>query len=269
MDLGLKNKTVFITGGNSGIGEAVSKLYAAEEGVNIAFSYHINSQKANDLVKFIENQGNSAMAVRVDIDDFSTMEAAIIEIKQRYGNIHVLVNNAVKWAKPEYRGIAFENLPKEAWDEIFTVNFLGLAKLTQLIVPLMKTQNFGRIINISSDIALDGMPGSTAYGALKSALFGLTANLVSELSQHNILINDVIPSLTLTENARHFFDMEFQQQAKKAFPTGRVTTPEEIASLIAYLGSPANGHVNGEHIRVTGKGSQAMLNFIFQQTLTK
>lgn len=103
----------------------------------------------------------------------------------------------------------------------------------------------------------------------KSAIFGLTANLVSELSQYNILINDVVPSWTLTDNARKLFDQQFQQTAKTAFPTQRITTPEDIASMIVYLGSKANGHVNGEQIKVTGSGSQAMLNYFFQQMMAE
>ena len=103
----------------------------------------------------------------------------------------------------------------------------------------------------------------------KSAIFGLTANLVSELSQYNILINDVVPSWTLTDNARKLFDQQFQQTAKMAFPTQRITTPDDIPSVIAYLGSKTNGHVNSEQIKVTGSGSQAMLNYFFQQMMAE
>ena len=159
----------------------------------------------------------------------------------------------------------FEEIPLSQWEEIICVNLFGTVQLTQAVVPGMRLQHFGRIVNISSDVALDSMIGSGPYGSLKAAFFGLTANLVTELSADNILTNVVIPSWTLTDRAKKFFPVAFQKQAVSAFPTGRVTRPEDVASLIAYLGSAANGHINGECIKATGKGSQAMLAAIFQE----
>lgn len=150
------------------------------------------------------------------------------------------------------------------WEETIGRNLFGTVKVTQEVVPFMRRTKWGRIVNVSSDIALDSMKGSGPYGSLKSALFGFTANLVEELSSDGILSNVVIPSLTFTAKAKERFPETFQEGAKKAFPTNRVTRPEDVASLVVYLGSAANGHVNGEQIRVTGKGSQPMLNAMFR-----
>jgi NAD(P)-dependent dehydrogenase (short-subunit alcohol dehydrogenase family) len=100
-------------------------------------------------------------------------------------------------------------------------------------------------------------------------LFGFTANLVTELSADNVLSNVVIPSWTLTEHAVNYFPEGFQQEAVKAFPTHRITQPEDVASLIAYLGSAMNTHVNGEYIKATGKCSLPMLSAILSEFMSK
>lgn len=155
-------------------------------------------------------------------------------------------------------------MPISQWEDTVGSNLFGTVRITKAVTPYMRKQQFGRIVNISSDIALDSMVGSGPYSALKSALFGLTANLVTEFSGDNILSNVILPSWTLTERAKNFFPADFRENAAQAFPSQRITTPEDVASLVAYLGSPANGHVNGEHIRVTGKGSQPLLYHLFQ-----
>ena len=126
----------------------------------------------------------------------------------------------------------------------------------------MRKNRWGRIVNVSADISYNSMKGAGPYGSLKTALFGFTSNLVEELSADGILSNVVLPSWTLVERAIESFPEEFRREAGKAFPTNRVTTPEDVASVIVYLGSAANRHVNGEHIRVTGRGSQPVLNML-------
>ena len=265
MDIGLSNKTIFITGGNSGIGKATALLYAKEANANIAISYHANEAGAHQVVTEIEKAGGNALAVKLDLGDIESIQRAIDTIVTAFGSIHVLVNNAIHWGSRENRGKSFEEMPLSQWQETVGINLFGTVKVTQAVVPYMRKQHFGRIVNVSSDVAFDSMHGSGPYGSLKSALFGLTANLVTELSADNILTNVVIPSWTLTERAKNFFAEEFQQEAVRAFPTKRVTQPEEVASMIVYLGSAINGHVNGECIKVTGKGSQAMLALQFRE----
>jgi 3-oxoacyl-[acyl-carrier protein] reductase len=269
MDLGLKGKTIFITGGSSGIGKATAIAYGKETGAQVAFSYFKNKEKAENIVRTIEENGGKAMAVLMDMGDTSSIEKAVNAIFEKWNGIDVLVNNAVHWGNPANRGKKLEEMPLEQWEEMFKINLLGMVKIIQMVVPYMRQKKWGRIVNLSSDIAKDSMQGSGPYGSLKAALFGLTANLVEELSADGILSNVVLPSWTLTERAKNFFPESFQEAAIKAFPTRRVTVPEDVASLILYLGSAANGHVNGEHIMVTGKGSQPMLSSMFREYMAK
>lgn len=268
MDLGLKGKTIFITGGSSGIGKYSALIFAKEEGARIAFTYHKGKIAAQEIVREIQVLACEAIAVYMALDDHSSIKKAVDTVTHEFGTIHVLVNNAVYWGDPKARGRKFEEMPIEQWQNIIGTNLFGTVHLTQLVVPFMKKQLFGRIINISSDIAVESMTGSGPYGTLKAALFGLTSNLVTELSRYNILSNVILPSLVLTDRAIQLFPQQFQEKAKEAFPSGRITTPEDVATLIAYLGSAANGHVNGEFIKVTGKGSQSMLNSISQEYLS-
>lgn len=263
MDLGLKGKTIFITGGSNGIGKATALLLAAEKGLNIAISYFNNKENADAVVQQISASGNKGLAVYLDLADHNSIRQAAAEINNTFGGIDVLVNNAVQWGNPANRGKAFEELPIDQWQELISINLFGTILLTQLAVPHMRRSKWGRIINVSSDVGYDSMKGSGPYSTLKTALNGFTANLVIELSADGVLSNVVIPSWTLTDRALGNFPEAFRELAVKAYPTGRITTPQDIAATIAFLGSAANGHVNGEQIRVTGKNSQSMLASIF------
>lgn len=264
MDLKLNQKSVLVTGGASGIGREITRLYADETGVNIAFTYFSDKNGADALTHQLQRTGASSLCLFMNLADPESIEQAVKKVADSFGGIDVLINNAVFWGSPGSRGKKFEEISLEEWRKVLNTNVLGTVGLIQSVVPYMRKRQFGRIVNISSDIAYESMPGSGAYGTMKAALSGLTANLVTEFSADNILSNIVVPSLTFTDKAIHRFPETFQKAAENAFPTRRVTRPEDVASLVVYLGSGANTHVNGEEIRVTGKGSQPMLNDIFR-----
>ena len=265
MDIGFSGKTILITGGSSGIGKATVLAAAKEKNLNIAFTYFKNEAGAHDITRTIEANGSSAIAVYMDLADHASIEQAVATVMNKFGQVDVLVNNAVHWGDPENRGKIFEEMPLRQWQETIATNLLGTVKVTQCVVPLMRQQKWGRIVTVSSDLAFDSLVGSGPYSSLKSALVGFTANLVEELSADGILSNLVLPSWTLTDRARAFFPEGIDEKLKEAFPTQRVTVPEDVVSLILYLVSPINGHVNGEIIRVTGKASLPLVNHLFKE----
>ncbi|MGA2763972.1 MAG: SDR family oxidoreductase [Spirochaetia bacterium] len=262
MDCGLNGKVVLITGGSTGIGKATAELFGREPGVCVALTYKTGRERALETVARIEAHGCTAMAVSMDLGDKEGIDRAVEEVKGRFGGVDVLVNNAVQWPTERF---ALEEGPVSAWESFFSVNLSGIVKLCQAVVPSMKSRRWGRIVLLSSDLAIDSMKGSGRYSTLKAALFGFAANLVTELSPFDILTNVVLPSWTLTERAQTRFPQSFREVAVAAFPTGRVTTPEDVASLILYLGSGANGHVNGERIRVTGGSSLPLMTYLWDQ----
>jgi NAD(P)-dependent dehydrogenase (short-subunit alcohol dehydrogenase family) len=266
MDMGLNGKTVLITGGSSGIGKATARAFGREPGVRVALTYFQHEAAAKNVVAEIERDGGAAYSVYMSLGNEASIEAAVTSVAQKFGSIDVLINNAVyAGTARENMGKAFEEIPIQQWEETVGINLFGTVKLTQQIVPFMRRNNWGRIVNVSADISYDSMKGAGPYGALKTALFGFTSNLVEELSEEGILSNVVLPSWVLVERAMQAFPDEIRREASKAFPTNRITTPEDVASLILYLGSAANNHVNGEHIRVTGKGSQPALNLLMRE----
>lgn len=269
MDFGFSGKTVLVTGGSSGIGRAAVLMFAQEPGINIALTYFKNEDSANDLARSIEANGGSALAVYMDLADHASIEQAVAAVGERFGRVDALVNNAVQWGSGANRGKVFEAMPLAQWQETIGINLFGTVKVTQAVVPFMREQKWGRIVNVSSDLAVDSMIGSGPYSTLKSALFGFTANLVEELSADGVLSNAILPSWTLTDRARTFFPAGIHEEIKIAFPTQRVTVPEDVASLIVYLASPANGHVNGEIIRVTGKTSLPFMSHLFREFMKK
>jgi len=265
MDTGLSGKTILITGGSMGIGKATALAFGREAGARVALTYFKNEASAKEVVASIERDGGIAFAVYMALGDHASIEKAVEVIAGKFGSIDVLVNNAIQWGSGGNRGKAFEEMPMEQWQETVGVNLFGTVKATQLVVPFMRRQKWGRIVNVSSDIGYDSMKGSGPYGSLKTALFGLTSNLVEELSVDGILSNVVLPSWTMVERHMANFPEDFRREAARAYPTGRITTAQDVASMILYLGSAANGHVNGEHIRVTGKNSQPLLSMLMSE----
>ncbi len=265
MDTGLDGKTILITGGSSGIGQATARAFGREQGAQVALTYFQNEARAREVVAAIERDGGSALAVYMSLADHASIGKAVEAVVHKFGGVDVLVNNAIHAGSGrENMGKAFEDMPMHQREEGVGVNLFGTVRLTQLVVPLMRRNHWGRIVNVSADISYDSLKGAGPYGALKTALFGLTSNLVEELSADGILSNVVMPGWVLVERAVAAFPEDFRREAAKAFPTRRITTPEDVASLIVYLGSAANRHVNGEHIRITGRGSQSALNLLMQ-----
>src|SRR5690606_27763551 len=148
MDLGLKNKTVLITGGSSGIGKETALTYARENGVKIAVTYFSGKQAGLELIESIDRSGNEAIAVPLSSSEFSSKEKEFNKIVTHDGNIDVLINNAVYWGDHSAMGTSFEDLPIQQWRDIVGINLFGTLKLTQLVLPGMRKQQYERIVNV-------------------------------------------------------------------------------------------------------------------------
>jgi 3-oxoacyl-[acyl-carrier protein] reductase len=252
MDLGLKEKVVIVTGSSTGIGKAAAILFG-REGSRVVVTFRNQRDKANVVVEEIERSGGEGLAIALDLTSIESINAAVRSVIKHWGRIDVLVNNAVQWGdRLPWNTPAFEQLAPDEWRPLLRANTEGHYATIQAVLPSMREQNWGRIVNVSSGIAVDGLPGSGPYAAAKAALHGLTRTLAKELGPAGILVNVVMPGLTLTERNSKMIPAAVRDSVAQTSPIRRLPTPEDVVPTIVYLCSTANTAVTGEIIRASG-----------------
>jgi NAD(P)-dependent dehydrogenase (short-subunit alcohol dehydrogenase family) len=253
MKLGLEKKVALVTGGSQGIGKAVA-LQLAAEGARVALTFRSEREKAAEIVREIEQGGGEALAIEMELSSPASVKGAVDAVIARFGQIDILVNNAVRWSsvKLPWEAPRFEDIALSEWQGVVHDNIDGAIAAIQAALPSMRARGWGRIVNVSSGVALDGVVGAGPYGAAKAALHGLTACLARELGPHGILTNVVVPGLTLTDRLSAVLPPHVQEQRGKAYPVARLLPPEEVAPTIVFLCSSANTAVTGETVRASG-----------------
>jgi 3-oxoacyl-[acyl-carrier protein] reductase len=253
MDLGLTGRRVLVTGGSTGIGRATAVTFA-REGANVAITCNRDIEGARETARMVEAAGAKSLVVQYDLGNDESIRSAVEHVTGRWNGIDVLVNNALQGGSGGSLAGAprFEDVPPEQWREKLRTSIEGVYLTIQCVLPAMRSAPWGRIVNVSSSLVERGLAGAGAYIAAKASLHGLTRTLAWELGPEGILVNVVMPGLTLTERTLRTRSAEMLEQVARESPTGRLTRPEEVATVIAFLGSAANGHINGEMIRVTG-----------------
>lgn len=243
MDTNIQGRVALVTGGSGAIGRAIATVLAAE-GARVAISWHSDEVGAHTVTTDIERSGGVAMPLHLDQGDPDSISDAVQQVGDRWGAISVLVANAVSWPRGgEGRDTLLRSM---------VVNVAGTIGVAEAVLPGMRAQGWGRIVLISTDIVVQPMAGPTAYPAAKGAIETAAHVMAVREAQHGILVNVVRPGLTLTEHARKALGQETIDAEAAKTPTGRICTPEDVASAVIYLGSAANSHVNGETVSVSG-----------------
>lgn len=248
MDLGLAGRKVFVSGGSSGIGRAIVKAFAAE-GAEVAFTWFSAPEAARSLTAEIAAGGGRGHALSMNVRDHGSVRAAVEAAIAALGEVDVLVNNALA-STSSIRASPDPDLAP--WQTGLRANLEAHYLVTEALVPGMRQRRWGRIVSISSDLAEDGTLGSTAYSAAKAGLHGMTRGLCWELGPDNVLINVIMPGLTETDRQRERQPEAVFERIRAGTPTGRVSRPEDVADLAAFLCSDRNRNITGEFIRVTG-----------------
>lgn len=241
-------EVAWVTGSSKGIGRAIA-VGLAEEGCDVAVHYNSSESAAQEVVERVEAAGRTALAVKGDVSDAGDVRMMVGKIEERFGRIDVLVNNAGSFVERR----TLEEMTEVLWDRIMAVNLKSVYLVSQAVLPLMKRQGGGRIVNISSIAARNGgSADSIAYSAAKGGVSTLTRGMAKSLAGDNILVNAVAPGRIDTPLHDVFTPDEKREQAAQGIPLKREGTPEEVAAAVVFLASPKAGYLLGEIIEVNG-----------------
>ena len=248
----MRGRVALVTGSSQGIGRATAILFA-QEGARVAITYRNNSDKAEDVAATVRAFGTEAVVVPFDLASEDSIRSAMASVVDRWGQVDILINNAVQWASEGPADESpFDEQPFERLRAQVRANVEGTLAATHAAVATMRRNQWGRIVTVSSGLALRGAAGSAAYSAAKSALHGMTRALFAELAPEGILVNVVMAGLTLTERVKASMSPRSLEQVASTSPLRRLPTPEEVASTIVFLASAANTTVNGELVLSSG-----------------
>ncbi|MDQ3791133.1 MAG: 3-oxoacyl-ACP reductase FabG [Actinomycetota bacterium] len=241
-------EVAWVTGSSTGIG-AASAVALAEAGCRVAVHYNRSEDEAREVVERISSSGGEAMLVGGDVADAGEVGRMAREIEDRYGRLDVLVNNAGSLIERR----SFSEMTEDLWDRVMEVNLKSVFLCSQAVLPTMKRQGEGRIINVTSVAARNGGgPGSAAYAAAKGGVSTLTRAMAKELVSENILVNGVAPGVITTPFHERFTPPEIRERMTAGIPIGREGTPGEVAGTVVFLASPAADYLVGEIIEVNG-----------------
>ncbi|MFJ1599329.1 SDR family NAD(P)-dependent oxidoreductase [Streptomyces sp. NPDC088261] len=257
MDTALKDRVVLVTGASKGIGAATARAFG-QEGARVAITYRDSPEKAEKVASEIESAGGKALVVRLDLEDLRTVEEAANTVIERWGGIDVLVANAVRWGGdgPPDPSVRFEDVPLNEWQAMISANLIGAAAQVRAVLPSMRSRGWGRIVLISSSVAEEGLPGPGPYGTAKSGLYGLARSLAWEAGRDGILVNVVAPGFTLTDS-RPPIPTFITDKLAAGTPTRRLSDADDVARLVLFLGSGANGNLTGEVVRDGSSAARA------------
>lgn len=243
----LKGETAIVTGGNQGIGLAISKGLA-EAGAKVIIANRRAGQGEQAAEK-LRSQGLNVIAVETNVADLSSLKHMVSAVIEKFKKIDILVNNAgVLVRKPP------EDITEKEWDYLFDINLKGLFFCCQIVGKEMIKRKKGKIINITSDASRLAVRGLSAYAASKAAIAHLTRNLALEWAKYGIHVNALGPGPTRTEMNRAYFEKhpQYIENLIASMPVGRTGNPNDYVGAAVFLASKASEFVIGQNLLVDG-----------------
>ena len=239
-----KDKVVIITGG----GGKLAKVYAmafAREGAKLSLPDVVS---ADPVVKAIQDQGGEAMSVQCDVADESSVNAMVEATVKRFGGVDILVNNAAYFMTVK-KG-PFWEMEVEEFDKAMAVNVRGVWLCAKSVFPHMKGRSKGKIINISSGVALNGNPNYIHYVSSKGAVISMTRAMAREVGQYGICVNSVAPGFTLTEGRQVDPEYERRRNQQRCFQRSQVE--EDVLGTVLFLASSESDFMTGQVLCIDG-----------------
>jgi len=242
----LKDRVAIITGGARGIGRAAA-VKMIKEGASVAV-LDILSREVSQTAKELQANGGRALGIKADVTRKEEVGKAVDQVLAKFGRVDILVNNA-GIVKPAL----LEDVQDGDWDAVVNVNLKGAFFCTRAVLPAMKEQHYGKIINIGSRASL-GKELRTVYGATKAALIGVTRTWALELGQHNINVNYIGPGPIATElfTGANPVDSPKTKAIIDGIPLKKMGQPEDVANLISFLASDEASFITGQAIFICG-----------------
>ncbi|MBE7515682.1 MAG: 3-oxoacyl-[acyl-carrier-protein] reductase [Chloracidobacterium sp.] len=241
-----EGKSAIVTGGTRGIGKAIV-LELARNGANVAFNYSKSADEAEKLKAEIEKLGVKAMSAQCDVANTEAAAEFVAAVKAEFGTVDLLVNNA---------GITRDQLilrmKEDDWDAVIDTNLKGAWNFAKAAIrPMMRNDNGGSILNITSISGVVGMLGQSNYSASKAGMIGLTKSLAKEVASRKITVNALALGLIETEMATEM-NAEYREKILASIPLGRLGRVDEAASIACFLLSPAAAYITGQVVQADG-----------------
>lgn len=241
----LKEKVAVVTGASRGIGKAIA-LKLASMDMTVIVNYAGSKEKAENVVKEIEEKGGRAEAIQCDVSDFTQCQKMIEDVHKRYGRIDILVNNA---------GITRDGLvmamKEEEFDDVIATNLKGTFNCIRFVSRIMMKQRHGKIINMSSVSGVAGNAGQVNYSAAKAGVIGITKSMARELASRNVNVNAIAPGFIETDMTDALAD-KVKEQAVSQIPLGRFGKAEEVAELAGFLAGDNSNYITGQVFHIDG-----------------
>jgi len=256
MDLGLKDKVAIVPASSKGLGRAVA-LGLALEGANVVICSR-NKEEIKTTGKEISEQTSSeVLPIKADVSDQTDLENLVKKTTDAFGTVHILINNA---GGPPFG--YFDDFDMHQWQKAIELNLFSTIKLTKLVTPYMKNQNWGRIINITSIAVKQPLDGLILSNTSRAGVIGFAKTISNELAKYNILVNNVCPGRIFTDRIKSLASSRARKDNKSFedviegmqsdIPVGKIGTPEQFANMVVFLASEKASYITGNTIQIDG-----------------
>jgi 3-oxoacyl-[acyl-carrier protein] reductase len=244
----LDGRVALVTGASRGFGRAIALAFGAE-GADVVVNYHTSAAAASEVVATLEKLGRRALAVQADVADEREVGALVDTTLTRLGRLDVLVNNA---------GIMDRGLFAETavthYARMFATNVTGTMLCTRAALPAMTARRYGRIVNLSSQLARAGVgtSGFAAYAATKGAIEALTRALAHEVGEHGITVNAIAPGGIDTDMSKAVMTPEYRGRRMRELPVRHLGSLDDVAYCAVFLADEAGGYLTGQVLQPNG-----------------